>query len=147
MRKVAMLAILSAGMLAQTPAPTQREQPTVALPADFAQVLTDYQSAWSKKDSVALAKLFVENGFVLSPGHPMVRSRESIERFYRGQGGPLFLRAVAFDTNGGIAYIIGAFARRSNEPDLGKFTLTLNKTPSGRWLIFSDMDNGNVPGR
>jgi len=29
------------------------------------------------------------------------------------------------------------------EPDGGKFTLTLRKAGDGRWLIMSDMDNGN----
>jgi ketosteroid isomerase-like protein len=29
--------------------------------------------------------------------------------------------------------------------DDGKFTLTLRKDSDGRWLIMSDMDNGNAP--
>jgi ketosteroid isomerase-like protein len=31
--------------------------------------------------------------------------------------------------------------------DVGKFTLTLRKGADGRWLIVSDMDNGNRPSR
>jgi len=30
---------------------------------------------------------------------------------------------------------------------MGKYTLTLRRTPGGPWLIFSDMDNGNQPPR
>ena len=42
-----------------------------------------------------------------------------------------------------MAYIIGGFAREKGEPDIGKFTLTLRKGVDGRWVIMSDMDNGN----
>jgi ketosteroid isomerase-like protein len=33
--------------------------------------------------------------------------------------------------------------RSKCESDIGKFTLTLRKHADGRWLILSDMDNGN----
>jgi ketosteroid isomerase-like protein len=118
-------------------------QPSVVLPPDLARVLSDYQSAWTRKDSAALAQLFAEDGFVLSPGHDMVRSRPAIERFYRDQGGPLYLRAVAFAAEGRLGYILGAFTHSAGASDSGKFTLTLRKDQSGRWLIVSDMDNGN----
>ena len=42
-----------------------------------------------------------------------------------------------------LGVIIGAFARNEGEPDVGKFTLTLRRGDDGRWLIMSDMDNGN----
>jgi hypothetical protein len=85
----------------------------------------------------------VAGGFVLSGGAPPVRGRAAIEQHYQGRGGPLSLRALAFATEGGIGYIIGAYTTRESEPDIGKFTLTLHQGPEGRWLIVSDMDNGN----
>jgi hypothetical protein len=66
-----------------------------------------------------------------------------IERFYRGHGGPLALRGVAYAAEGDVGYIIGAYSGRAGAPDDGKFTLILRKDASGRWLIVSDMDNGN----
>jgi hypothetical protein len=48
---------------------------------------------------------------------------------------------------GATAYIIGGYAPARDQPDTGKFTLTLRKGPDGRWLIFSDMDNSNRPAR
>ncbi len=119
------------------------ELPSVALPEPLARVLTDYERAWQKKDTVALAALFADDGFVLSGGVPPVRGRAAIEKHYAGQGGPLSLRALAFATDGSAGYIIGGFARQKGEPDIGKFTLTLRKDSAGRWLIVSDMDNGN----
>jgi len=119
------------------------ELPSVDLPVPLARVLTDYEAAWQKKDAGALADLFAEDGFVLSSGVPPVRGRASIEKHYAGQGGPLSLRALAYSTEGSTGYIIGGFARRKGEPDIGKFTLTLRKGANGRWLIVSDMDNGN----
>ena len=117
--------------------------PGVELPSPLARVLTDYEAAWQAKDATALSELFAEDGFVLSSGTPPVRGRAAIEKHYQGQGGPLSLRALAFATGGSIGYIIGAYARSQGEPDIGKFTLTLRRDPEGRWLIVSDMDNGN----
>jgi len=118
-------------------------QPAVALPPELARVLTDYEAAWRSKDAKALAALFAEDGFVLAGGEPPVRGRPQIEQHYAGSGGPLSLRALAFATEGPVGYIIGGFSRQPGEPDIGKFTLTLQKGTDGRWLIMSDMDNGN----
>jgi ketosteroid isomerase-like protein len=119
------------------------EPPSVTLPAPLDRVLTDYESAWQRKDPAGLAALFAEDGFVLSSGVPAVRGRTAIEKHYTGQGGPLSLRAFAYSTEGSTGYIIGGFARQKGEADIGKFTLTLRKGAYGRWLIVSDMDNGN----
>lgn len=118
--------------------------PAIVLPPPLARVLTDYENAWSKRDAAALASLFTDDGFVLSSGVPPVRGRAAIQTHYTGAGGPLALRALAYATDGSIGYIIGAFAPRVGEPDAGKFTLTIKKDASGRWLIMSDMDNGNA---
>jgi ketosteroid isomerase-like protein len=117
--------------------------PSVELPPELARVLTYYETAWQNRDAAALAVLFTEDGFVLSSGRPPVRGRAAIEEHYTGKGGPLSLRALAFATEGAIGYIIGGFSRSAGEPDVGKFTLTLRKAAGGRWLIASDMDNGN----
>ena len=117
--------------------------PSVALPPDLARVLTDYEAAWQKKDAAALAALFAEDGFVLSSGAPPVRGRAAIERRYAGAGGPLALRAFAYETRENLGYILGGFAQKAGDPDAGKFTLTLKRGAGGRWLILSDMDNGN----
>ena len=117
--------------------------PSITLPPKLARVLTEYEKAWHAKDEKALAALFTEDGFVLSSGRPPVRGRGSIEKRYRDSGGPLALRALAYATDGGVGYIIGGFTRTRGEPDIGKFTLTLRKDADGRWLIMSDMDNGN----
>jgi alpha-N-arabinofuranosidase len=121
----------------------QAPEPTITLPPELARVLTDYEEAWQAGDEKALAALFTEDGFVLSTGMPPVRGRRRIEERYRNSGGPLALRAVAYATEGNLGYIIGGYSRSLGEPDIGKFTLTLRKEPAGRWLIMSDMDNGN----
>lgn len=117
--------------------------PSVALPPELARVLSDYEAAWQKKDAEGLAVLFTEDGFVLSQGAPPVRGRDAIRRHYTGKGGALALRALAYQTDGVVGYIIGGYAMRRGEQDAGKFTLTLRKGPGNRWLIFSDMDNAN----
>ena len=120
-----------------------RQEPSVELPPGLARVLTDYEAAWTNKDAAGLSRLFVEEGFVLPGEHPPVRGRAAIEKYYTGKGGPLALRAIAFGADGNVGYIIGGFARAKGESDRGKFTLTLRKSPEGRWLIVSDMDSDN----
>lgn len=121
----------------------QQAMPSVTLPPPLARVLTDYESAWQARDARALAALFADDGFVLGNGVPPVRGRAAIEKHYAGRGGPLTLRALAYSTEGSTGYIIGGFATRKGDADVGKFTLTLRKGAGGRWLIVSDMDNGN----
>lgn len=128
---------------AATPEATAADQPTIVLPPPLARVLTDYENAWRAKDAKALAALFTEDGFVLSSGRPAVRGRDQIEERYQGSGGPLALRAWAYSVEGSVGTIIGGYAGQAGDPDSGKFTLTLKKSPSGRWMIQSDMDNGN----
>jgi ketosteroid isomerase-like protein len=121
--------------------------PSVKLPPELARVLTDYEAGWRAGDGEALARLFAEDGFVLPNGAPPVRGRAAIQRSYKGPGGALVLRAFAFATEGRVGYIIGGFSRQEGQPDIGKFTLTIRRGGDGRWLIVSDMDNGNRPGR
>jgi ketosteroid isomerase-like protein len=137
------ISLLMAGRSGGEPA-GQAQQPTVTLPPPLARVLTDYETAWRNRDAAALAALFAEDGFVLSSGTPPVRGRAQVAKRYSGSGGPLALRALAFATEGSLGYIIGGFAREKGQPDIGKFTLTLLKGGDGRWLIMSDMDNGNT---
>lgn len=143
MKLVALLAIAS--IYHQTPEPP-KSLPSVTLPPALQRVLTDYEKAWQAKDADALSKLFAEDGFVLPSYNPPIRGRENIKKFYTGQGGDLSLRAFAFSNQGSTGYIIGGYTSAKGQPDTGKFTLTLKKV-GDRWMIMSDMDNGNAPRR
>ena len=136
-----MNALLAFALLLATSAPAG--QPTIQLPPQLARVLTDYEVAWRNGDEDALANLFAEDGFVLPNGNPPVRGRDAIKMYYKDSQGPLALRALAYATGGSTGYIIGGYAKEAGAEDMGKFTLTLRKGKNGRWLIFSDMDNGN----
>jgi ketosteroid isomerase-like protein len=141
---IVLRAAASAGQQPAAPAAPAPPQPaSIQLAPELARVLTDYEAAWRVGDGAALARLFDENGFALPNGGPPVRGRAAIQRFYKGPGSPLVLRAFASATEGTLGYILGAFSRKAGEPDVGKFTLTLRKRTDGRWLILSDMDNGN----
>lgn len=135
---VAMASLIPQGARAADLAPA-----SVALPADLDRVLRDYEKAWRARDARALADLFTEDGYVLSPGSPPVRGRDAIARHYAGAGGNLYLRAFAFAVDGRLAYIVGGFSHVEGAADDGKFTLTLARGDGGRWRIASDMDNGN----
>ena len=145
MTLAALLIVSSIASAAEAPA--DPPLPGVTLPPELSRVLTDYEKAWSAKDAAALSRLFAEDGFVLQRNKPPVRGRAGIEKAYAGAGGPLALRAFAYAAEGPVGYIIGGYAARAGEPDDGKFTLTLKKGADGKWLIMSDMDNGNRPPR
>lgn len=147
MALVASLALLlPATALARPQAATAEEAPpSVELPAELARVLSDYESAWQRRDAAGLAALFAEDGFVMARGRQPVRGRAAIERHYAGSGGPLALRAIAFQLAGDTGFVLGGYSRRRGERDDGKFTLTLRRGADRRFLIVSDMDNSNGP--
>jgi len=134
------LPILACLML-QTQASAQPQ--TIELPEAMDRVLRDYETAWQARDAAGLAALFAEDGFVLSSRSMPVRGRAQIEQHYLGSGGPLVLSAWAYGAADSLGYIIGGFAIKPGEDDVGKYTLTLKKHPRGHWLIMSDMDNDN----
>lgn len=116
--------------------------PSITLPLELDRVLRDYERGWRAGDAAALAALFAEDGFVLQGGRPPVRGRTGVQSVYTGSGGgDLRLRALAYATADTLGFIIGAYSYGDEPGDVGKFTLTLKRSPAGRWLIFSDMDN------
>ena len=117
--------------------------PSVTLPPALDRVLRDYEVSWRARDAAGLARLFTEDGFVLSGGRPPVRGRSAIQARYTGAGGPLHLRAVAYAMSDSVGYIIGTYGATPESINDGKFTLTLRRGIDGRWLIASDMDNPN----
>ena len=121
--------------------------PTVTLPAELDRVLRDYEKHWRASDPKGLASLFTNDGFVLSSGRPPVRGREAIQARYTGQGGPLYLRGVAFATEDTVGYIVGTYGGTQAEMNEGKFILLLRRARGGRWMIAADMDNTNRPPR
>jgi uncharacterized protein (TIGR02246 family) len=137
------------GAGAQGPVPAAAAAlPSVALPPELDRVLRDYEAAWQRRDAAGLAALFAEDGFVLQGGRAPVRGRAAVQAAYAGQGGaPLRLRALAAAVADTVGYIIGAYGAGDASGDQGKFTLTLRRSPGGRWLIFSDMDNPSRPPR
>ena len=72
-RTAALLTILATATPSLAQAPSSANEaalPSVELPQPLARVLTDYESAWGRKDAKALAALFTEDGFVLSGAQP-----------------------------------------------------------------------------
>lgn len=144
-RRPALFTLLALAATVATPAAGQQtvEPAVVELPAAVDRVLRDYETAWRARDAAGLAALFAEDGFILRPGDGPVRGRAAIEAAYEGSGGPLHLRAWAYATSRDTGWIVGGWTPRETGPSAGKFTLTLRRAVNGRWLIFSDMDNGN----
>jgi ketosteroid isomerase-like protein len=147
---IVLVALSSGTLAAQATSPASAPAaalPSVTLPPELDRVLRDYETAWRANDIPALVGLFTEDGFVLQPGRQPARGHAELTRTYTGQaGGKLNLRALAFASSGDLGYIIGAYGYGDAPGDQGKFTLTLRKV-GGRWLIASDMDNGNQPRR
>ena len=141
MDKLSMTLMLLCALTQPLLSQTKATEPDVRLPAEFQRVLQDYEAAWQGHEAHALAQLFAEDGYVMAPGQSPIKGRNEIQRAYANAGGPLSLRAIAFASEGKLAYILGTFTRHKGEPDLGKFTLILRKDAHDGWVIVSDMDN------
>jgi len=130
---------------AAEPARQESSAPAVALPPDLERVLRDYERAWQARDPHALANLFAEDGYVLPNSKPPARGRAEIREAYARAGGPLWLRPLAFEADGRVAYIVGIYGHEADRPASGKFVLALKRGSTGRWLIAADVDNSNTP--
>lgn len=123
--------------------PSSAPLPSVELPKELDRVLRDYERLWQGRDPAGLAKLFTEDGMALSNGRPPARGHAAIAEAYRGAGGELHLRGLAFATADTVGYIIGAFRWGAETADMGKFVLALRRARGGPWLIAADIDNSN----
>jgi len=116
---------------------------SVQLPPQIDRVLRDYEKGWRDNDEKLLASLFAPDGFILSPKLLPVKGRVNIEEAYKNAGGPLYLRALTYEMEDSIAYIIGGYRSKPDGADQGKFIVTLKLLPDGIWNITGDMDNEN----
>jgi len=114
----------------------------VELPKELQFVLDNYEKHWTAFDAASLASLFTEDGFILRPGHDPVKGKAEIEKAYEGAGGNLYLWAYDYSVEGDTGFIIGGYSGKEGMKPWGKFTLTLKRV-EGKWMIHSDMDNGN----
>jgi hypothetical protein len=141
---LALLAAAPAAARAQEPAQEARPVlPTAALPAEIERVLRDYERLWQAGDGAGLAALFADDGFVLQNGQAPVRGRDAIRQAYAQAGGPLRLRALGYAAEDSVGYIVGAYGYGEGPGDMGKFVLTLRRSPGGPWMIAADIDNMN----
>lgn len=147
-RLLVLVATFSVAAWAESPKPTAAA-PSVTLPPALARVLTDYQKAWVAKDTEALARLFVADGYALPNGQPPAAGTAAIRAAYASNAGdPLVLRALHYAESGDMAYVIGGFGFGADQPDFGKFVLVLRRGGDGVWRIAADIDNANtVPKR
>lgn len=111
--------------------------PTVALPADLDSVLRGFERGWLAADNkTALAALFTEDG-IFQWADDWVRGRAAIRISLLGKGGPLRMRAQAFEAHDSLGNIAGAygFYRDTTWVDQGRFVLTLRRAIGGPWRI------------
>jgi ketosteroid isomerase-like protein len=127
------------------PHPSQRPPPealpSVALPAELARVLRDYEQHWRGGNAERLVALFTEDGMVARRGG-WIRGQQALQENLQGTSSDLRLRAVAYAVDGRVGYIVGAYGYgdQSASSDRGLFILTLRQREDGLWLIVADLD-------
>lgn len=141
-----LLPLVSSFATAQTASPSEKIVVGMVLKPEFDRVLRDYEKAWAAGDVDAVAALFATSGYALPNGAPPASGAEQIRDAYRKHAGsPLFLRALADQESGDLAYIVGGFAFARQQPDVGKFVLVLGRGAGGRWVVLADIDNMDAP--
>lgn len=131
------------------PHPSQRAAPeplpSVELPPELARVLQEYERHWRDGNALGLVDLFTEDGFVARRGG-WIRGREGLEQSLQGTSSDLRLRAVAYETDDRVGYMIGAYSYGPDpSADRGMFILTLRKVRDEHWLITADLDGSIRP--
>lgn len=130
------------------PHPSQRTNPeplpTVELPPELDRILREYEQHWRAGDAEALAALFTEDGFVARRGG-WIRGTEGLRESLEGTSSHLRLRAVAYEADNTVGYIIGAYRYGQESADRGMFILTLRRLQAGGWLITADLDGSIRP--
>jgi len=130
-----------AGAQAPPVSPDTQMPAVVSLPPAFDRVLRDYEAAWRDGDGSRLAALFTEDGFAVQSGSPIRQGRAAIAGGLTKPGGTLQLTAYAYSSSGNVGYIVGGYRYPTTVGTGGRFVLTLQSGPDGRWLIAADLDN------
>lgn len=131
------------------PHPSRRSAPEplpgVTLPAELERVLRDYERYWRAGDAEALVALFTDDGMVARRGG-WIRGVAGLRESLQGTSSDLRLRAVAYEVEDRVGYIIGAYSYGDGPPgERGMFILTLRRADDGPWLITADLDGSIRP--
>lgn len=143
MRPLRCVLLLVAAACSQSPASSAPALPSVSLPPELDRVLRDYETAYARRDSAALAALFAEDGFLLPAGGPPVRGHGSVARVLSLEGGPLSLVPVSYALGDSVAYVIGTFGAERSAGEGGKFVLALKRRGAEPWRVAADIANPN----
>lgn len=132
------------------PHPSQRPPPdplpSIELPPEMERVLRDYERYWHAGNAEALVELFTDDGSVARRGG-WIRGQTALRETLQRTSSDLRLRAVAYEADGRVGYILGAYGygNEPSIPDRGMFILTLRRAEDGRWLITADLDGAIRP--
>lgn len=132
------------------PHPSQRPPPdplpSIELPPEMERVLRDYERYWHAGNAEALVELFTDDGFVARRGG-WIRGQTALREALQRTSSDLRLRAVAYESDGRVGYILGAYGygNEPSIPDRGMFILTLRRAEAGRWFITADLDGAIRP--
>ena len=142
-RVLPLLLLLCLSTARSSGAPLVIVQPSVEVPEEVIAVLDAYSQAWKAGDSRRLAALFTDDGMALPNGGVPAQGADAISATYaHSAGGPLHLRPIAYQRDGNLAMVVGAFGAAPDQ-EVGKFVLVLRHSADGTWKIVADIDNLN----
>lgn len=144
MPRIPMLALCLAVALA-APAAAQSKR-------TIQQLNDKWDAAFDRGDAAGLAGMYAEDGYLLPPGHDMVKGRGQIRAFWAGavkQLGGAKLTTIDVERLGrGAAREIGLFSFATKteppQPVVGKYVVVWRRI-GGQWLLATDIWNTNKP--
>jgi uncharacterized protein (TIGR02246 family) len=117
----------------------------------FTSICQQFQKSFNQGDVEGLASLYLEDAKILPPNMDMIEGKDTIQKFWQGaleMGIKSYKpEMIEVESSGNLGFLVGTYTVFGNENQVinkGK-VLTVLKNIDGKWKIYRDMFNSNIP--
>jgi ketosteroid isomerase-like protein len=112
-----------------------------------------FVAAYNRADAPGLAAFYTRDGQIMPPNTRLVRGSKAMQQmfksFWKDGDAVIKLDVVEADGSGDIAYEVGKYAlfsKTGKMNDQGKYIVVWKKV-GGRWKLYRDIFNSNMPAK
>ena len=117
----------------------------------FTSICQQFQKSFNQGDVEGLASLYLEDAKILPPNMDLIEGKDTIQTFWQGaldMGIKSYTaEMIEVESSGNLGFLVGKYTVFGNENQVinkGK-VLTVLKNIDGKWKIYRDMFNSNIP--